>query len=1302
MPLNRNNVRDLLQSFGFQRLFIEELGWSNPQSSKPVNLSVHGQEYLRRPIAQMSGVTVFEITSADPAHVGIPDAKERAAIHTTVAEFSHENLLIFLDNDKNRGQSLWYWVKRDGGKRLPREHLYLKGQPGDLFLSKLDSMVIELDELRADGTLPLVEVTQRLLNALDVERVTRRFYKEFSELRVEFIDQIEGIDHEADRFWYASVLLNRLMFIYFLQKRGFIQNNTHYLEDKFADSQQRGPDRFYPEFLQALFFEGFARPEPERSPAATALLGDVRYLNGGLFIRHPLELRYPRIVVSDAALEAVLTLFGHYSWHLDDTPGAADNEINPAVLGYIFEQYINQKAFGAYYTRSEITDYLCERTIHAVILERIHEHTARRFASLGEALLKLDVELCRILLALLPTITILDPACGSGAFLVAAMKTLLEVYAAVFGKIEMLNDLNLTQKVKEIRRSHPSVAYYIRKQIITNNLYGVDIMAEAVEIARLRLFLALVSAAQSETQLEPLPNIDFNIMAGNSLIGLMRVDGERFNRGQQGLLLQGAKAADYNQLLTEKNRLIDAYRNLSSPDFDLQALRDSIDAHKREAYSTLDTLLLYDFQELSIRYEQAQLTGKAKRRALTSDDIQDLQPFHWGYEFDRVMGEQDGFDVILTNPPWEIFKPNAKEFFAEFSDVVAKKKMDIKRFEKEQAHLLEDPEIATAWLDYLSGFPHVSAYFRNAPQFQNQVAVINGKKAGSDINLYKLFVEQCYNLLRDGGFCGIIVPSGIYTDLGAKQLREMLFSGSEIAALFGLSNERYIFENVHHAFKVSLLVFRKGGKTKSFEAAFRINPREAIGPEQLAIFLIDEHEHVQLSVPLIRRLSPDSLSVMEFKCDLDMQIAEKMLRFPLLGEQLEGTWNLKLSTEFHMTNDSHLFRTEPGPGRLPLYEGKMLHQFDAHFAAPKYWVDEREGRRALLGKVGDRGQLMDYQQYRLGIRAVASNTNERSLICTVVPHGVFAGNSVIVNKDNSLTAEQLLACTAIMNSLVADWLLRQKVTTNINMFYLYQLPVPRLEISKAMLSSIIQTAARLVCMYPEFSDLATAVGVDMQQDGVAPSADRTELRSDLDARIAHLYGLSEDEFVHILSSFPLVDQTTKDATLDAFRRLASHPDDTQLAKLVRNGEGPNLEFKAGAIFNPFTKKTDNSMKENLVQAVAAFLNSSGGALLLGVKDDGEVLGVEDDMRSADPHKPNRDGYELFLRNTLKSAYGAEFGHLYAFSFHTIDDRTVCRIKVEPSDQPVYVEGNMYIRSGNQKQKLTAQAAINYAQKHWKK
>jgi len=152
------------------------------------------------------------------------------------------------------------------------------------------------------------------------------------------------------------------------------------------------------------------------------------------------------------------------------------------------------------------------------------------FEDINELLIKLDANLCRLLIEdILPNLSILDPACGSGAFLVAAMKTLIQVYCAVIGTIELIGDRSLKQKLQEIKNSHLSLSYFIKKRIVTGNLYGVDIMEEATEIAKLRLFLALVSSTHHVEELEPLPNIDFNIMAGNSLIGLIRVDETAFD-----------------------------------------------------------------------------------------------------------------------------------------------------------------------------------------------------------------------------------------------------------------------------------------------------------------------------------------------------------------------------------------------------------------------------------------------------------------------------------------------------------------------------------------------------------------------------------------------------------------------------------------------------------------------------------------------------------------------------------------------------------------------------------------------------
>ncbi|MEI6196646.1 MAG: DNA methyltransferase [Verrucomicrobiota bacterium] len=523
MSLNIITTRDRLQKFEFARLFIDELGWSNPKARNPVKAQVKEAAYTRTPIAQLSGVVAFEVTTGD----GIPDAKVRAAIQKHVAEEHVENLIIFLD--AARTQSLWYWVKRESGKAHARDHLYVKGQPGDLFLSKLAAMVVDISELDADGNIPVTEVAGRLKAALDVERVTKKFFGEFDTQRLAFVEHIHGISDDHQRRWYASVLMNRLMFIWFLQRKGFLDGaDRDYLTGKLAASKKRGADKFYSVFLKSLFFEGFAKPEPARSPDTRALLGKIRYLNGGLFLPHRVELNHgfpnkPQIKIPDVAFENIFALFQRYSWNLNDTPGGDDQEINPDVLGYIFEKYINQKEFGAYYTRPEMTGYLCERTIYKLILDRVNKALDRRYATISDLLLNLDANLCRVLLfEVLPSLRLLDPACGSAAFLVAAMKVLIASYSAAIGKIQFLNDTELAKWHQQTQAEHPSVLYFIKKQIITNNLFGVDIMEEATEIARLRLFLALVASAQTEEQLEPLPNIDFNILAGNSLIGLLR------------------------------------------------------------------------------------------------------------------------------------------------------------------------------------------------------------------------------------------------------------------------------------------------------------------------------------------------------------------------------------------------------------------------------------------------------------------------------------------------------------------------------------------------------------------------------------------------------------------------------------------------------------------------------------------------------------------------------------------------------------------------------------------------------------
>ena len=261
MPLDFQKARDWLNQFDFHNLFIDELGWKQPSSQKVESLEVEGTSYERKRIAEMAGVPVLEITSTDGE---IPKADDRTKIHKAISEVvSLENLLIFVNGDRTR--SLWYWAKRDGSKAYPRTETYVRYQPADLLLSKIGGLKFELTELDANGEVAVFEVADRLQKSLDVEQVTKKFYKEFELEHQEFLGYIQGIDQESDRRWYVSVILNRLMFVYFLQKKGFLDHgDTQYLSRQLTASQKQGTDRFFSDFLETLFFEGFAKPERDR------------------------------------------------------------------------------------------------------------------------------------------------------------------------------------------------------------------------------------------------------------------------------------------------------------------------------------------------------------------------------------------------------------------------------------------------------------------------------------------------------------------------------------------------------------------------------------------------------------------------------------------------------------------------------------------------------------------------------------------------------------------------------------------------------------------------------------------------------------------------------------------------------------------------------------------------------------------------------------------------------------------------------------------------------------------------------
>jgi hypothetical protein len=709
MAINYKLARKHLEAFDFKKLFVEVLGWGHG-GGKPTTLVVDGASYHLAPVAELGGMAVYQCEPQ--AGEGQPPMPARRKIERHVSQTAFEHITIF--TDRAHTKATWHWVKRGAGSSRTREHTYTRGQPGDSLLQKLAGIAFKLEELDADGRVTIGAVTGKVTKAFDLEKVTKKFYEDFKGQHADFLKFVRGIPVDDDRAWYASVMLNRLMFIYFIQKKGFLDGDPDYLQHKLAASQGRGRDRFYRDFLLTLFFEGFAHEPKERSAETQKLLGRIPYLNGGLFVPHDLERKYGKTIeIADAVFARIFAFFDKYTWHLDERPLRADNEINPDVLGYIFEKYINQKQMGAYYTKEDITGYICRNTILPFLLDKLGEmryaavhplplhdvepyiyeavkqaeylptETEREYAARQERLAgiradfaagkiaaindlityNLDIEafvedwlaeladpvaLRAFYFECLKKLTVLDPTVGSGAFLFAVMNILEPLYELCLERMAEFAGPKSPRDIKspgdkypdfkdELARVavHPNRAYFIYKSIIIHNLYGVDIMEEAAEICKLRLFLKLVSQVDDANRIEPLPDIDFNIRAGNTLVGYATKK-EVTAAGSRSLF-----NLNLDERIQEATRELDAFREMQDR-LDLPpAMLAQAKADVREKLRDLEGVL---DEALANEYSMD-----------VAPFVASHHPFHWYVQFHGIMRE-GGFDVIVGNPPWVEYK----------------------------------------------------------------------------------------------------------------------------------------------------------------------------------------------------------------------------------------------------------------------------------------------------------------------------------------------------------------------------------------------------------------------------------------------------------------------------------------------------------------------------------------------------------------------------------------------------------------------------------------------------------------------
>ena len=820
MNIDTDKANILLREQNFEEL-LRTMGWDNFRKSH--NIVIEESTFTAKGLAEKRGMKIFLILNEIENY--IPERLIRKKISKEISKFDREHILIFVDNSNSK--QLWSWTSSGLNRPdLLYDHPWIASAGNYGFFTKLEIITFEFEE---ESFLTLPEVLRRTEVALKVESVTSTFYKDFTKNHEKLLLKIEGISDEVDQKWYASLILNRLMFVYFIQKKGFLDNNLNYLRDKLNECIKKNKNSrfysFYKKFLLVLFHEGLNKYNHDSS--VKELLGKIPYLNGGLFERHQLELKYPEIEISNDAFEFIFSFFERYQWYLEERPNRLENEINPDVLGHIFEKYINQresgkqKDMGAYYTNDDITKYISENTIIPNILDSILrtspdsnskifsnwwqllKNEPNRFiksslkygveipyksnfvenfgivmeknqwVQFGDKEVSLENEMVGDVIhrrkqyhelikciqsnkvttvndlitynldinqfaqdvikecddpaliwkfwCTLKEIRILDPTCGSGAFLFAALNVLQKLYECCLSQMEEIivsgagsdygqSEIDLLNKILcewENVKQHPSIEYFILKCIILNNLYGVDIMEEAVEVCKLRLFLKLAAQVNPDIDkqnlgIEPLPDIDFNVRTGNTLVGITNVD--EIELSTEDTLDSNAFRTDIIDQVQLSNEKLNSFRDAQT---ERNIDTEKVVEIKKNINDTLDSLGKKINEYFATKYNID-----------TNDKIafcnweKTHRPFHWFIEFNHIMAD-GGFDVIIGNPPY----------------------------------------VDTSKFDYLK---------RN---IQNRFP-----------NIYGHVLRKSINLNGNSGRCGMIVPLSITSHSDFKTLREDFLS----------------------------------------------------------------------------------------------------------------------------------------------------------------------------------------------------------------------------------------------------------------------------------------------------------------------------------------------------------------------------------------------------------------------------------------------------------------------------------------------------------------------------------------------
>ena len=812
-----------------------------------------------------------------------------------------------------------------------------------------------------------------------------------------------------------------------------------------------------------------------------------------------------------------------------------------------------RKLSGSYYTPDSLVQALLDSALEPVIAQKKAERP--------------DDEAGAIL-----SITVIDPAVGSGHFLLAAARRLAAHLARARAE------------------GQPGAAEHRRalREVVSHCLFGVDRNPMALELARIALWL------EAMTPEAPLSFLDTHLVLGDALLGVLDpaclADGipddaykpltgddkatcerlKKRNRDARKALLR----------LTEQGPqpLLDFARDTVAAALTaLDALPDDTLAHiaaKRAAYESVrarqeqaglaEDLLLAAYLCPKRPEEEARIaTSEHLLRALTGQPVDEgvitaarqtaraHHALHWREAFAQVFA-RGGFDCVLGNPPWEMMQLVPSEFFASSAPSIANAQNHAVA-QKLIASLADsNPHLLKAYEDALRETHAKQAFVHSSGRFP--------LTSVGRINLAPLFAETSLCLLKPGARAGLVLPSGIATDSFTQQFFRHLADG-RLVSLVDFENRAGLFPAVDSRMKFSLLTL---GPAARAELAFFLT-----APEQLR----DARRRFALTPQEFALLNPNTRTCPVFRSQADAELTKKIYRrVPVLWEETRpdgNPWGLSFMLMFMMNTSSHLFRTAARRGELadpvPLYEAKMIHQFDHRWASyaggevtlaeddgidaaadgardstpdekarpdyrvtPRYWVERAEVEARLQDFEWPRNWLV-------GFRDITNATNERTVIASVMPRVGVGNNCPLLFPLSAASAAQIAALVANLSSLTLDFTARHKVGgTHLNFFIAKQLPVlPPTAYTAEALAFIVPRVLELSYTADDLQPFYDDVMAENPAFDPRPEAERgrpfawnperrAQLRAELDACYARLYGLTRDELRYLLDPSDLM------------------------------------------------------------------------------------------------------------------------------------------------------------------------------------